>query len=278
MWESVVRSLGVGSTAAKSAGRALDVLQVLARAGLAMTANDIAAACQIPKSSAYELLKVMQDRRFVEYTPGPRTWSLDVATLEVAAAYRRSGVLQQKSWVHLARLTEGTGHTSHLAVLDGPEVVYLAKREPGGGAIRLVTEVGTRLPARQTAVGKAILSHLASDELGVLFGTATGPDPEPARDRLLAELHDVRTRGFAEDIGGVTAGITCVAAPVFSRDEKVIAAVGVSYVSATQDAAAHDETTRLTLQTARDLTQQLIARSPDQDRTDASGTPHIESA
>jgi DNA-binding IclR family transcriptional regulator len=269
--------VAVGTTAAKSAGRALDVLQVLARAGAAMTANDIALACGIPKSSAYELLKVMQDRRFVEYTPGPRTWSLDVATLEVAAAYRRSGVLQRKSWIHLARLTEETGHTSHLAVLDGPEVVYLAKREPVGGAIRLVTEVGTRLPARQTAVGKAILSHLASDELEVLFGATAEADRVPACEPLLAELCDVRRRGFAEDIGGVTAGITCVAAPVFSSDAKVIAAVGVSYVSATQDAVGHAETTRLTLQIARDLTHQLVARS-DQESVDPGSTPRVESA
>jgi DNA-binding IclR family transcriptional regulator len=250
----------MSSTAAKSAARALDVLQALARTGTPMSAHDIAAACAIPKSSAYELLKVMQTRRFVEYSPASRRWSLDVATLEIASAYRRSGALQQKCWAHLAKLTEQTGHTSHLAVLDGPEVLYLAKREPAGGGIHLVTEVGTRLPAQDTAVGRAILAHLERDELAhALVPEVVAPlnDRTSARWELLDALPKVRARGVAEDIGGVTPGITCVAAPVFGHDGRVVAAVGVSYVSATEDAAGHRSVERVTREAAHDLTQQL---------------------
>lgn len=248
----------MSSTAAKSAARALDVLRALASAGSAMTANEIASACAIPKSSAYELLKVMQTRRFVGYSPASRSWSLDVATLEIASAFWRSGALQQKCWAYLARLTERTGHTSHLAVLDGPEVLYLAKREPAGGGIRLVTEVGTRLAAQDTAVGKAILAHLESDDLAqALSAQSAAPGTDRARQALLDGLPKVRAQGFADDIGGVTPGITCIAAPVFGPDGRVVAAVGVSYVSATEDAAGHQGVAQATREAARDLAEQL---------------------
>jgi DNA-binding IclR family transcriptional regulator len=204
----------------------------------------------------------MQTRRFVEYSAATRSWSLDVATLEIASAFRRSGALQAKCRVHLARLTEQTGHTSHLAVLDGTEVLYLAKREPAGGGIRLVTEVGTRLAAQDTAVGKAILAHVAPDELALSLMPATAVAGKGAgHPSLLETLAEVRAQGFAKDSGSVTPGITCVAAPVFGRDGRVLAAVGVSYVSATEDAARHQAAGRLTRQAAHDLTEQLTGPS-----------------
>jgi DNA-binding IclR family transcriptional regulator len=236
------------------------VLRALASAGSAMTANEIAAACEIPKSSAYELLKVMATRRFVGYSQASRSWSLDVATLEIASAFWRSGALQQKCWAHLARLTERTGHTSHLAVLDGPEVLYLAKREPAGGGIHLVTEVGTRLAAQDTAVGKAIIAHLEADELAHVLPpdtSAPGSSSDAARRGLVGLLPEVRARGFAEDVGGVTPGITCVAAPVFGHEGRVVAAVGVSYVSATEDANGQQSVARLTREAADALSEQL---------------------
>ena len=234
----------MGIRAANSAERALGVLHALARADDALSAHELADVCAIPRSSLYQLLNVMRQHRFVDYQPTDRTWSLDVGVLEIGAAYLRSGGLQQKSWRHLVRLTTTTGYTSHLAILDGPEVVYLAKREPSGGGIRLVTEVGTRLPARTTAVGKAILAHLTPSELTVLHGPgAAGGVLEPARfHELVRELHVVRRDGYAEDRGQVTPGITCVAAPVITTDGRVVAAIGVSYVAAMHDEHAHATT------------------------------------
>lgn len=245
--------MGVGT--AKSAERAFEVLHILARAGTALSALELADRCSIPRSSVYQLLNVMREHRFVDYDGAERVWSLDVGVLEISAAYLRSGGLQQKSWRHLVRLTSSTGYTSHLAILDGPEVVYLAKREPSGGGIRLVTEVGTRLPARSTAVGKAILAYLTPSELSLLHEPGAGDDVmEPARFHdLVRELHTVRRDGYAEDRGNVTAGITCVAAPVTATDGRVIAAIGVSYVAAVYDEVSHAATVLAVRETAESL-------------------------
>lgn len=242
---------------AKSAGRALVVLQELARAGTAMSAHELADACAIPRSSVYQLLGVMREHRFVDYQSAERSWSLGVGVLELGSAYLRSGGLQQRSRPHLVRLTTATGHTSHLAVLDGPEVVYLAKREPTGGGIRLVTEVGTRLPAHATAVGKAILAHLAPRELAIMYGPdVVGDALEPVRlHDLVRELHAVRRNGYAEDHGQITPGISCVASPVQAADGRVLASVGVSYVSATQDEKKHAATVAEVRKTAAELSR-----------------------
>lgn len=66
-------------------------------------------------------------------------------------------------------LTQSTDETSHLAVLQGSDVIYLDKREPLKPGVRLVTEIGTRLPAHLTAVGRAILSRLDAEQISALY-------------------------------------------------------------------------------------------------------------
>src|SRR5260370_13996877 len=92
--------------------------------------------------------------------------------------------------------------TSHFAVLEGDEVVYLAKQAPPGTGVRLASSLGARLSAWTTAVGKAQLA----------FGDERA-GPEAAR--AAGALEEVRRRGYAVDEGTTAAGIRCVAAPVF---------------------------------------------------------------
>src|SRR5260370_34726501 len=92
--------------------------------------------------------------------------------------------------------------TSHFAVLEGDEVVYLAKQDPPGTGVRLASSLGARLSAWTTAVGQAQLA----------FGDERA-GPEAAR--AAGGLEEVRRRGYAVDEGTTAAGIRCVAAPVF---------------------------------------------------------------
>lgn len=253
----------MGTEHARSAGRAFEVLRLLARSG-PLSAQALADACGIPRSSGYQLLSVMRGYRLVEYNADERSWSLGIGVLELGAAYQRSGGLQQRSGSHLAQLTASTGHTSHLAVLDGDEVVYLAKREPAAGGIRLVTEVGTRLPANKTAVGKAILAQLPAQELAAVHGPlSAGRGAERFRfQELVRELHRVRGCGYAEDNGQITPGITCVAAPVLGSEGVVIAAIGVSYVQVAHDDVREQSTIDEVRRAAQELSTTFAPIQP----------------
>ncbi|SDS39075.1 IclR family transcriptional regulator [Microlunatus soli] len=263
----------MGTERARSAGRAFEVLRALARSRGPMTAQALADSCRIPRSSSYQLLGVMREHRLVEYNADERSWSLGIGVLELGAAYQRSGGLQQRSAPQLAGLTTATGHTSHLAVLDGDEVVYLAKREPAAGGIRLVTEVGTRLPASRTAVGKAILAQLPAQELAAVHGpqSAGAPEERFGFQELVRDLHQVRDRGYAVDDGQITPGITCVAAPVLGADGVVIAAVGVSYVGVAQDDVGQQATINAVRHAARELSATFApVQSVDADSTESA--------
>lgn len=214
------------------------VLDLLGSRPAPMTALEIAGELGLPKSTTHHLLNVMQGRRYVAYWPDRRVWSLGTSALEIGAAYLRTGHLQHAGQRHLATLTARTGQTSHLAVLQGTEVLYLDKREPQGSGIRLVTEVGTRLPAPLTAVGRSLLAQLGSEELRGLFTEYVWPQRTEVRVGSVAELETmlsaVRAEGHAVEAGSTTSGIECVAAPVIGADGRAVAAIGIAMVASTR--------------------------------------------
>lgn len=239
----------MASSSIKSAERVLAILDLLARSARPVPTRTISLECDIPKSSTHHLLNVMRDRRFVSYYEDERAWGLGVGALEVGSAYMRSAPLQRMGRPILLELTARTGDTSHLAVLRGTEVLYIDKEDPVASSARLVTEIGVRLPAHVTAVGRAILGRLPDEQVRALYGdepvAAEGRESPGDVESLIDGLAEVRRLGFAVDDEMVSPGISCVAAPVVSYDGAPVAAIGVTFVSAQRDDAAREATTQL---------------------------------
>ncbi|GAA4682269.1 IclR family transcriptional regulator [Phytohabitans rumicis] len=195
----------------KSADRTLEVLEALAASPSRRSLVDLARTLDIPKSSLHGILRTMARRGWVETDVTGTRFGLGVRALEVGAAYLNaddavglvSGVLDD--------LSRQFGEAVHLGRLDGPDVVYLAKRE-SVHRLRLYSAIGRRLPAHATALGKALLA-LCEDPAGQLrwplprLTTNTITD----RDALLAELAQTRVRGYAVDREENTDGIVCFA-------------------------------------------------------------------
>lgn len=214
----------------KSAERVLQVLLLLGRNNTALSTQQIAQACNIPKSSAHHLLNVMSSKGFITYDARERCWRPGPANLEVGRAYLRSDPLQAEARNVMRELSEAVGVTSHLAVLDGEDVLYIRKTEPSKNAIRLVTETGMRLPAHVTSVGLAILARLPDSEIIRRF--KPGKSAAGDTDDLMQTLRKVRRDGFARDNGMVTPGIACIASAVVNGQGVPIASIGITYVAA----------------------------------------------
>lgn len=226
----------------KSVDRALDVLYLLGRHSAPLSARQIAEALELPKSTTHHLLNVMMNRRFVAYLPNQRAWALGVGSFEVGSSYMRSGQLALEAQRFMPLLANSTSATAHLAVLQGTDVIYLDKREPADHAVRLVTDVGARLPAHLTAVGRALLSSLDQSVLPTLYEhfdwpTRTGDGPSSLNE-LRSTLTGVASCGYAIERGLTTTGITCIASPVVAGDGTAIAALGIAFLSGTK--SKHD--------------------------------------
>ncbi|MFC6017894.1 IclR family transcriptional regulator [Plantactinospora solaniradicis] len=200
----------------KSAGRTLDVLEALADSPRRRSLVELARDLGIPKSSLHGLLRTMIQRGWVEADVTGTRFGLGVRALQVGAAYLEaddatgllSGVLDE--------LASRFGETVHLGRLDGPHVVYLAKRE-SVHPLRLYSAIGRHLPAHATALGKVLLAERPDEAVDRLLSWPlpaltrhTVTDPE----LLHAELATIRARGYAVDREENTEGIVCFAMAV----------------------------------------------------------------
>ena len=123
-----------------------------------------------------------------------------------------------------------TGHTCHLVLLDGHDVVYVDKVE-NTATVRMASRIGARMPAYRTAVGRAILAFGPDDLVeDVVAAGLSAVTPRTVTDPavLVEELRRVRERGYAIDDRENEPEVRCVAAPVFDHNRDPVAAISVS--------------------------------------------------
>ncbi|MCB0905723.1 MAG: IclR family transcriptional regulator [Nocardioidaceae bacterium] len=216
-----------------AATRALRVLRFLASQPDPVPLDRLMRACELPRSTAYHLLNAMIEEGFVVHLPDDHRYGLGIAAFEVGSGYARQGPLQRIARRPLAALADSTGHTAHLAVLHGRDVLYVVE-ERAAGRPPLVTDVGVRLPAQLTASGRAILAALPAAQVRALY-----PDQSAFVDRhgqgprslsaLRTLLSDTRQRGHATEDGEITPGFASVAAAVLDHNGFPLAGVAVTY-------------------------------------------------
>jgi IclR family transcriptional regulator, KDG regulon repressor len=217
-----------------SVDRALRVLTVISGAPRGLSLDELASRLQVPKSSLHRILAALRYRRFVSQPEPGGPYFLGTELL--ATAFRFSDALDLRALIHpyLARLGAALNETTHMAVLDGAEIVYQDKIE-ASHSIKLTSVIGGRNPAYATGVGKALLAwtYPADEALGEWAaryqpliqrtrGTIT------AVPRLAAELRAVRQHGYAIDMEENEAGVRCVAVPIFLGRDVPAAAVSVT--------------------------------------------------
>ena len=247
-------------------GRALDLLEALAKADTPLGATELARRVGTTKSAAYRILANLEARGYVAKEPVAARYVLGTHLAYLGQRSLSTIDLRQAARPSLEELHGRFQETVNLGVLDGEEVVYIDMVESPQG-LRMAAHVGARDCAHSTSLGKAILAFL----------------PEPRRDRLLrgplpartdrtitdsaalrAELERIRAAGVAEDRGENEVGARCFGAPIFDHTGEPTAALSVSApesrlgdtrsaeVAAALRAAADDVSRRLGGRTAGD--------------------------
>ncbi len=142
-------------TGVKSAGRALDIIETLARERSGLSFTELARLQGIPRSSLHALLAVLTERGFVEFDASKRVYALGLRTWEMGQAYLAHRDLVEKALPMMERVVAAINETVQLAVLDGVENVYLAKVDCSH-PVRLQSEVGRRLDAHADAAASTL--------------------------------------------------------------------------------------------------------------------------
>jgi len=216
-----------------AATRTLMVLRFLASQPDPVPLERLASALGLPRSTAYHLVNAMIEQGFVTHIAEDRRYCLGVAAFEVGIGYARQAPLQRIAHRPLARLVDRIGHSAHLAVPHGRDVLYvLEERAPGQAP--LVTDVGVRLPAHLTASGRAILAAMPASQVRALYPDKSafvdrhGHGPQSLR-ALRSVLSETRQRGYATEDGEVTPGFASIAAAVLDHNGTPLGGIATTY-------------------------------------------------
>jgi IclR family acetate operon transcriptional repressor len=209
----------------QSLERALGLLERLAEGEGELGLSELSNLAGLPLPTAHRLMRTLMRHGYARqlrsrrYALGPRLiWLGEVAE-------RQAGVWARP---YLAELVETTGETANMAIMDGDEVVYVAQ-VPSKHSMRMFTEVGQRVMAHRTGVGKALLVQLSNDEVEQLLAR-TGMPAGTTRTitdaaTLMAQLEEIRRRGYALDDGEQEIGVRCVAVPVLGTPTRIALSV-----------------------------------------------------
>lgn len=209
--------------------RAVQILEVLAQGDAGV--SEISRASGIHKATVYRLLRTLCHLGFVELRPDGKGYRLGIRILELAGRRLARINVRDVCRPYLLTLRDQTRLTVHLGILDGTDIVYIEKIESPCN-LRMASFVGARNPAYSTALGKAILAAIPTEQLdGIIckihFKKRT-PNTITHPDDLRRELGRVRERGYAIDNIENEDGIRCVGAPIFDHGGKVVAGISVS--------------------------------------------------
>jgi IclR family transcriptional regulator, KDG regulon repressor len=227
--------MGAEGHADGTVGKALDVLDLVARQGGPVRFSDLMAQSDYPKATLYRLLQTLTSQGMLALDPDMGTYGLGMRLVQLAHAAWAQSSLAPIARPYLDDLAAKTGETIHLAQMDLGQVLYVDKRN-AAKPVEMFAQAGKVGPAYCTGVGKAMLAFLPPEALAAALARQSfhrhTPNTLASREDLLTELQAIRGRGHAWDREEHEAGIICCAVPILSRSGRVMGALSVTSTTA----------------------------------------------
>ena len=213
----------------QSLARGLSVISAFGPDTPELSLSDVARATGLTRAAARRFLLTLVDLGHVRQDG--KLFRLTPRVLTLGYAYLSSLSLPGIAEPHLEQLVREVHESSSMSVLDGHDIVYVA-RVPTSRIMTVAINVGTRFPAYATSMGRVLLAGLDAPALDEHLATL---DLEQFTDRTVTSLGDLRARidetrapGYALGDQEREHGLRSIAAPVRNRHGKVVAAVNVS--------------------------------------------------
>jgi IclR family pca regulon transcriptional regulator len=215
-----------------SVGKAFAVLKSFTSETFELTLSEIAARADLDRGTAFRLIQTLVELGYLQAAPQSRRFRLGVACLDLGYTALSHGSLRPIVEPLLRDLVPDVGDAASLGILDGGDVVYLARIGAGLDRHKMDRRPGTRIPAYSAALGHVMLAHLARDEQitrlelrpRVKLSERTLTD----LDALLARLDQVKKKGHAVSDGENAYGLRTLATAIFDNQGLVIGGLSVT--------------------------------------------------
>ncbi|RKQ12469.1 IclR family transcriptional regulator [Ureibacillus endophyticus] len=209
---------------------ALRILKSFSVDDIELTLDDIAEQIAISKSTACRLVQTLESEGFITQNTRYNTYALGSSILSLSNTLLEQFYSLKDMTSFLKNLTKVTGESSHIAVLQGNEVIYL-KKEDNEHRVQLRSHIGRRNPAHCTASGLALLGYLSDEEIEMLY--KDGFHQETAYSissitQLNKRLEEGRKQGYFISDKEMVENVLSIGAPLFNKDGEVFASISVA--------------------------------------------------
>ena len=228
-------STQTGSGQSQSLERGLAILSAFKPATPELGISELARVLGLTRSTSHRYVATLARLGYLQQNPQSRKYRLGPRVLDLGFSAINSMELRQIAATHLQQLSDETGHTVNMAILDGTDIVYIERcrsSQQGQREIDLNLHVGSRLPAYCTSMGKVLLAGLPELELAAVLDQVQfqqrGPNTLTERKALADALAAVRDAGIAVNNEELAYGLRSIAVPVRDRSGVVSAAINLA--------------------------------------------------
>lgn len=215
----------------------LEVIRAFDHENSRMTLSEVASRTGMNRAKARRFLLTLHALGYVRkqqryFELAPRVLQLGYAFL---SANNYQGVIQQ----YLEEITAETGESSSLGVLDGKDVIYVARSAAKHRLMAITLSVGTRLPAAYTSMGRVLLAQLSDTDLDHFLSMVR---LEHYTDKTITDINELRNQiikardqGYAISDQELDPGLRSIAVPVYDAKKHLMGAINVSTNAARVD-------------------------------------------
>jgi IclR family transcriptional regulator, KDG regulon repressor len=245
----------------QAVSHALDLLEQFHGDVDELGVTELSKRLKLHKNNVFRLLATLESRGYIEQNKATENYRLGLKSLELGQTFiKQMGLLRQAKPI-LERLVRECNETAYVAIFKEGYIVYLDVVETDL-TVRVVSRVGSRLPAYCTAAGKVHLANMSEEEIDSLlpnremraYSSTTYTD----RELLKKDLRKIAEQGYAIDDEEYDLGVRCVASPIRDYTRRIVGALSISGPSMRfSDQRLEKELIPLVTQAAEDLSVRL---------------------
>jgi len=245
----------------QAVSHALDLLEQFHDDVDELGVTELSKRLKLHKNNVFRLLATLESRGYIEQNRATENYRLGLKALELGQTFiKQMGLLRQAKPI-LEKIVEQCNETAYVAIFKEGFIVYLDVVETNL-TVRVVSRVGSRMPAYCTAAGKIHLAFMSDEEIDSILPTREfkkfTDHTITDRETLRKELREVEEKGYAIDDEELDLGVRCVAAPIRDYTRRIVGAISVSGPSMRiKDERIGKEIVPLVLESAEELSTRL---------------------
>jgi len=226
-----IKSVNRGCLKIQSIVKGMTILELFNKYRRELSIAEISRYTKLPKSTVHGIVSTLLILGYLQQNEENDKYTLGLKIIGLSTTLLKMTNIYEISRPYLYKLANKIKETVQLAILQEGEVFYIAKVQLSQPRISINSEVGFKLPAYCTGLGKAILAYMSKNEIENIYKNRPfikyTKNTITRMDQLLQELTNIKKTSIAYDNEEFAEGLSCIATPIFNY-KKVIAAVSIS--------------------------------------------------